>query len=174
VTGDSGWSDAIMYTSPAFAGATVTLFGAPGEGNGGRNAGATVSYSAGPLAGGLVWQQVEKGSTVQDTTTWQAAGSYDFTIVKVFAQYGSVSNDSTGRNHDISGLGFAVPVGPLGKALLQWGHISPDAGASRTTVSLGYDHYLSKRTDLYGAYMSDQLSGLSNGNSYSLGIRHRF
>lgn len=172
-TGDTGWSDSVAYTSPRFGGVTVALLGALGEANGGRNTGAAVSYAGGPIAGGLVWQKVEKGATVQDTTTWQAAGSYDFTAAKVFAQYGNVKNDNTGRSYDISGLGLAVPVGE-GKALLQWGHISPDVGAKRTTVSLGYDHNLSKRTDVYAAYMSDKLSGLSTGNSYSVGIRHRF
>lgn len=172
-TGDSGWSDSIMYNSPRFGGASFTLFGALGEGNGGHNTGVAASYAGGALAGGLVWQKVRKGATVQDTTTWQAAGSYDFTAAKVFAQYGNVKNDSTGQGHDISGLGVAVPVG-AGKVLAQWGQVSPDAGAKRTTVSLGYDHLLSKRTDVYAVYMSDKLSGLSSGNGYSVGVRHRF
>ena len=173
VTGDSGWSDSLMYTSPRFGGAVITLSAAPGEGNGGRNTGATISYSEGSLAGGLSWQKVEKGSTVQDSTTWQAAGSYDFTVAKLFAQYGSVKNDSTGRSYDISDLGVSVPVG-AGKALLQYGQISPSTGAKRTTVSAGYDYTLSKRTDVYGVVMSDKISGLSTGNNFSVGVRHRF
>jgi predicted porin len=41
-------------------------------------------------------------------------------------------------------------------------------------VSLGYDYQLSKRTDVYGVYMAERKSGLSNASSYGVGIRHRF
>lgn len=173
-TGDTGWSDSIRYTSPRFGGATVTVHGAPGEGNGGRNAGASVLYFSGPLAAGLAWQQVEKGATVQDTTTWQLAGSYDLKVAKLFAQYGNVENDSNGRSYDITGLGASIPVQALGKVLVQWGQISPSTGAKRTTISLGYDYNLSKQTDIYGVAMSDKLSGLSAGSNFSVGMRHRF
>ena len=173
-TGDTGWNDSVRYTSPRFGGATFSVHGAPGEGNGGRNAGASVLYFSGAMAGGLAWQKVEKGATVQDTTSWQLAGSYDFKTAKLFAQHGSVKNDSTGRSYDITGLGASMPVGGMGKLLAQWGQISPSTGAKRTTVSLGYDHDLSKRTDLYGVYMSDKISGLSTGSNYGVGIRHRF
>ena len=173
-TGDTGWSDSIRYTSPRMGGATFTLHGAAGEGNGGRNAGASVLHFSGPLAAGLAWQQVEKGATVQDTTTWQLAASYDLKVAKLFGQYGNVKNDSTGRSYDITELSASVPVQALGKVLVQWGQISPSTGAKRTTVSLGYDYNLSKQTDIYGVYMSDKLSGLSAGNNYSVGIRHRF
>ena len=173
LTGSFGTLTAGRHTTPRFGGAVITLSAAPGEGNGGRNTGATISYSEGSLAGGLSWQKVEKGSTVQDSTTWQAAGSYDFTVAKLFAQYGSVKNDSTGRSYDISDLGVSVPVG-AGKALLQYGQISPSTGAKRTTVSAGYDYTLSKRTDVYGVVMSDKISGLSTGNNFSVGVRHRF
>ena len=173
-TGDTGWSDSVKYTSPRFGGATVTLHGAAGERDGGHNRGASVLYFGGALAGGLAWQKVEKGATVQDTTSWQLAGSYDFKTAKLFAQYGSVKNDSTGRSYDITGLGVSVPMLELGKVLLQWGQISPSTGAKRTTITAGYDYQLSKRTDLYGVYMSDKLSGLSTGSNYGVGIRHRF
>ena len=173
-TGDTGWSDSIKYTSPHFGGATFSLHSALGEGNGGRNIGASVLYFAGPLAAGLAWQDVKKGATLDDTSSWQLAGSYDLQAAKLFAQYGSVKNDNSGKRYDIIELGVSVPVQTLGKVLLQWGQIDPSTGAKRTTVSVGYDYSLSKRTDVYGAYMSDKLSGLSAGNNYSVGVRHRF
>ena len=172
-TGDSGWSDSVRYASPRFGGLSATLMLAAGEGNGGRNSAADLRYASGALAAGLSWQEVKKGATVQDTTTWQLAGSYDLKVAKLFAQFGSVDNNSTGRNYDISELGVSVPVG-AGKLLAQWGQIKPDVGAKRTTLSLGYDHNLSKRTDVYAVLMSDKLSGLSTGNNLSLGMRHRF
>ena len=172
-TGDTGWSDSIKYSSPKFGGASFTAHVAAGEGNGGRNHGLSGLYFGGPVALSLAWQQVEKGATVDDTTTWQIGGSYDFQVAKVFAQYGQVKNDTTGNDHKITGLGVSATAGP-GKALLQWGQINPNTGAKRTTISAGYDYFLSKRTDVYGVFMSDKLSGQSTGNSYGVGVRHRF
>lgn len=172
VSGDTGWSDSARYVSPRFGGMTFTLHGAAAEGNGGRNTGASMMYADGPLATGLAWQKVEKGAAVIDTTTWQLAGSYDFKAAKLFAQYGQVDNDTAKTGVDITGLGVAVPVG-AGKVLLQWGRISPEVGAKRTTMSLGYDHNLSKRTDVYIMLMTDKISDRSTGNNISMGVQHR-
>ena len=175
VTGDTGWSDSVKYASPSFGGLSFTLHAAANdEGAGsGRNKGASAMYFSGALGLGAAWQAVEKGATVDDTTAWQIGGSYDFKAVKLFAQHGSVDNDSTGNGYGITGLGAAVPIG-AGKALLQWGRISPDTGADRKTFSLGYDHFLSERTDLYAVYMDDRIDGLPSGGNDGVGIRHRF
>lgn len=174
VTGDSGWSDSLRYTSPRLGGASFSAHVAVAEGNGGRNTGLSGQYAAGPLGLAAAWQKVGKGATVADTTTWQLSGSYDLKVVKLFAQHGQVDNDTTGNDYMISGLGATVPVGPLGRVMAQWGQIDPKTGARRTTISAGYGYHLSKRTEVYGVAMSDKLSGLSTGNSYSVGIKHRF
>lgn len=172
-TGDTGWSDSIKYSSPSMGGFSFTAQGALGEANGGRNTGLSALYFGGPLALGASWQEVEKGATVQDTTTWQLSGSYDFKVVKFYAQYGEVDNDSTLNSYAISGIGGEMTFG-VGKLLAQYSQVSPDTGANRKTASLGYDHFLSKRTDLYAVYMQDRQGGQSNGNSYAAGVRHRF
>jgi predicted porin len=172
-TGDTGWSDSVKYSSPSMAGFSFTVHGALGEANGGRNEGLSALYFGGPLALGASWQKVEKGATVADTTSWQLSGSYDFKPVKLYAQFGQVDNDSTGNSYAITGVGGEVVIG-AGKLLAQYSQVSPDIGANRKTASLGYDHFLSKRTDLYAVYMQDRLGGQSNGNSYAAGMRHRF
>ena len=48
------------------------------------------------------------------------------------------------------------------------------AGLGARQLSLGYSHTLSKRTDLYAAYMNDQLSSLSTGQTIGAGIRAKF
>lgn len=173
VTGDSAWNDSVRYVSPRLGGLTMTVHAAMGESNGGHNLSATGSWVDGPFNAGLTWQSVEKGATVADTTTWQLAAAYDFGVAKTFGQLTKVDNDTTGASFDILGLGAAVPVG-AGKVLAQWGRLKPATGATRTTVSLGYDQYLSKRTDVYAVGMNDRLSGTGSGNSLSLGMRHRF
>ena len=115
----------------------------------------------------------KKGVTVADTTTWQLAGSYDFKGVKLYAQYGEVANDSSLNSCAISGIGGELNIG-AGKLMAQYSQVSPDLGGNRKPASLGYDHFLSKRTDLYTVYMQDRLGGLANGNSDAAGVRHRF
>lgn len=176
VTGDSGWNDSIVYSSPAFGG---VRFGAAittdTNGAGGRNTGFNVGYSGGPLSAALVYQDVDKdGATpVQDTRTWQLSGAYQLSVAKLFAQFGKVDNKTTGNSYDLAGFGASAPVG-AGSVLAYWGQIKPATGAKRTTLTVGYDHFLSKRTDVYAVAMSDKLSGLSSGHGDSLGLRHRF
>ena len=172
-TGDTGWNDSIKFNSANYGGLSFTGHVAAAEGSGGKNAGLSAMFFTGNLGLGGAWQEVKKGAAVDDTTTWQVSGSYDFKPVKVYAHYGKVDYDTTRKNYSISGLGGDLTLGQ-GKVLLQWGKISPDVGADRTTVSVGYDYFLSKRTDIYAAYRSDKVSGLSSGTSYSGGIRHRF
>jgi predicted porin len=173
-TGDSAWGDSVRYTSPKFGGASFTAHVAAGEGNGGRNTGVSALYGGGALGLSAAWQKAEKGATLADTTTWQLGASYDFKQAKVYAQFGQVDNDTTGNRYSITELSAAVPLGTAGKALLQWGRIDPKTGAERTTVSVGYDHQLSRRTDVYAVFMSDKLRGLATGNSTGVGVRHRF
>ncbi len=174
VSGDTGWSDSIRWALPRFGGVGVVLSGALPEGNGGRNVGASASYASGKLGTGLAWQKVKKGAADPDTTTWQLAGSYDLGVAKLFGQYGQVDNDTTGMGYKITGIGATAPFGPAGVLRAQWGQLKPDAGAKRTTLTLGYSHNLSKRTELYGALMDDKLSGLKSGRNLSVGVRHRF
>lgn len=172
-TGDTGWNDSVKYASPKFGGLTFTGHIAAGEANGGRNHGLSALYFGGPVGLGLAWQEVKKGATTDDTTTWQVSGSLEFKPVKLYAQYGKVDNDTTNNSYDILGVGGDVALGQ-GKLLAQYGEIKPDIGAKRKTLTVGYDYFMSKRTDLYAAYMSDKINGLSSGSSYAVGIRHRF
>jgi predicted porin len=175
VTGDTGWSDSVRYALPKLGGLSATVMAAAGEGNGGRNASASALYFSGAFGAGFAWQSVKKGATVQDSSSWQLAASYDLKSVKLFGQYGNVDNKNTGRDYDILGLGATMPVAAgSGTVRAQWGQIKPDLGAKRTTLTLGYTHNLSKRTEVYGAFMNDKLSGTGSGNNYSVGVRHRF
>jgi predicted porin len=179
VTGDSGWSDSVLYNSPSLGGfkfglAAATKESAGGTSNGG-NWSVDLGYSGGPLAATLVVQDVKKdGATPQpDTRTVQFGSSYDFGVAKAFLQVGKVDNQTTGMTWHLTDVGARVPVG-AGAVLAQWGRLSPETGPERNTLSLGYSHSLSKRTELYAVGMRDKLDGLTTGHSYSVGVRHRF
>ena len=174
-TGDTGWNDSVLYLSPRVNGFGFGAIASLGEGSNGRNFGLNASYGAGPASVAFAWQDVKKdsGGPTNDTKTWQLAGSYDIGVAKLFAQIGNVDNSTTNRDYRITGLGARAPLGQ-NAVLLQYGRISPNTGASRTTFSAGYQYYLSKRTDLYAVWMRDKVSGLTAGGGYSAGIRHNF
>lgn len=174
VTGDTGWSDSIRWALPRLGDISTTVHVALGEGNGGRNTGFSALYFGGPVGAGFAWQKVKKGATVADTTSWQLAGSYDLSAVKLYAQYGKVDNDTTKFEYKLTDFGLTAPVGADGTFRAQYGLLKPQSGAKRTTLTLGYTHNLSKRTELYGAWMSDKLSNTSTGSNYSVGVRHKF
>jgi len=176
-TGDSGWSDSVLYASPKVGGFDGGVIVAAGEGAGSRNWGAQMGYRGPALAAALVFQRVGKDGSaalpLDNTDTWQLGSSYDLGTVKLFAQLGKVDNRSKRLSYRLNAVGAAITLGG-GKLLAQYGQIDPSAGARRNTVSLGYDHWLSKRTDLYAVLMSDKVAGMSSGYSQSVGIRHRF
>jgi len=180
VTGDTGWSDSVAYASPSwngwrFGAATAAKEANPSTASNGDNWSVNLAYASGPLAAALVLQDVEKdgSATVADTRTTQLNASYDFGVAKLFAQYATVENRSSGLDSDLTGLGLRVPAGP-GALIAQWSQNSPDTGAERNTYSVGYLYPLSKQTELYAAAMKDELDGQPSGHSYSAGMRLRF
>ncbi|MNT92501.1 Outer membrane porin protein precursor [compost metagenome] len=70
---------------------------------------------------------------------------------------------------------MSVPVFSTGKVLASWARTEMTAtDVSRKTFTLGYDHFLSKRTDVYAMLMNDRITARTTGNSFGLGVRHRF
>lgn len=177
-TGDTGWSDSVVYASPSFGGfrfGASAAFKSSDAATDGKNLGVNFGYSNGPISAALVYQDVKKdgAAAIDNTRTVQAGGSYDFGAAKVYLQLGKVDNKTTHVSYDIGGLGARVPAGS-GAFVAQLGRISPDVGADRTTFSAGYLHSLSKRTELYAVAMGDRIDGVGTGKSLSVGVRHKF
>ncbi|MDE2452333.1 MAG: porin [Burkholderiales bacterium] len=184
--GDTGWNNAIGYSSPNYSGLGLNLLTNLRQGAAGAT-GSNTSFSAlyfgGPLTATLAWQQVRNGAFGtpagwENQQAWQIGGAYDLGSVKLFGQAGRVSTSATVDTHTtLYGLGAKVPVG-AGAVLVQYGSASANVpGAADThnrTMSLGYDYLLSKRTDVYGVVMNDRQSGLSSGNTAAIGLRFKF
>lgn len=128
--------------------------------------------------------------------TWFVGGAYDFNVVKLFATYqrathrlSTAADDSRfDLGSDTLQLGLSAPIGG-GIVMLSAARteLKADAnyqaifGASawrsevkRNTVSVGYDYFLSKRTDVYTAVMHDKITDMSGETSFGVGVRHRF
>jgi predicted porin len=183
VLGDSVWNNAIQYNSPALAGFRASATYGLGEVTdqaGVRNFNLTVNYDNGPFAAVVSAQQGKYGPGFTTTITSQdaqmAGVSYDFDVVKLFGQYFHTDTPDIRTRTRTAQLGFAVPVGP-GRIMATVARTEREvasAESARTTAGLGYDHYLSKRTDLYAVFLSDKLSAFNRQSSVALGVRHRF
>ena len=187
--GDTGWSNSILYQSPNMGGLSINLQGALGEGTQkGRNAGANALYFNGPFAATVAYQRVQQGilgaPTIQslgfdNQTSAQVGASWDFKVVKLMGQFSRVTTQATTETKsNIYGIGATAPIG-AGKLMAQYGNAKNYAAGTRAeviskTVTVGYDYYLSKRTDIYALVMNDKLTGLSNGNTLALGLKHNF
>ena len=190
---DTGWSNQIIYTTPNFGGLTANVHYQFGEQTasgmrGKNNAGLNVLYFGGPLSLVAFYERAQINNpavplTVMNTKTdWMVGGTYDFKVVKLYGTYGQSKNKDTSvsNKNTTYSLGLDVPVsGTTGtfkaaaaRTKAEWG----GANATRTTYTLGYDHFLSKRTDVYGAVMYDRVSDTypKSGTSVAAGIRHRF
>lgn len=190
VLGDSGWSNAVKYTTPDFNGLTANLiYGFSNEANksGSNKWGGNALYFNGAFSATLAYQQVKFDNQADDLDNivagfrhqraTQLGMAYDFDFAKVFAQFQYVKNTITSGDITMKGgqFGVSVPMGG-GKVLASYGH-TRSSGASevkRNSWALGYDYELSKRTDVYAAYYSDKLTDLSRGDTFGVGIRTRF
>ncbi|MES2117495.1 MAG: porin [Pseudomonadota bacterium] len=183
VTGDTGWSNALHYTSPTLGGVTIVGQYAPGENPAtpSHNAAAVLRYEAGPLllvAGG---QRVEAGLGITAAAprqdTWLTGVAYDLHAVKLYGSYDRNRTDGTGRRTRTAQLGLQIPSG-AGRYLLSWARSHEETLAKpqfrRDTATAGYDYSLSVRTDVYAVFVYDKLSTASDGNTTALGIRHKF
>ena len=187
--GDTGWSNAALYASPKFGGFSANLQANLGEGAAGavgKNIGGNVLYFGGPFSATVAVQQVKNnngrpftpvaGFDAQDSV--QVGAAWDFGAAKLMGQYSQTKTKAAvDTKSTYMGLGASVPLG-AGKLLAQYGRSKAELGTGsdpvHKTLTVGYDHYLSKQTDLYAVLMNDKFTGAQTGNTLAAGIRLRF
>lgn len=199
---DTGWANEVIYSTPNIAGLSGNLHYQFGEQvktsnsgsnlDGKNNVGVNATYFAGPvtLAGFYERDQISNPipsvltATVAGVTgvpitrkDWMLGGAYDFSLVKLYASYGQSKTDLINYLGKTTSLGVSVPVGAtpgVVQAAIARTKVTGAYEGTRTTASLGYDYFLSKRTDLYAVLMSDRITSLNSGTSVGLGMRNRF
>lgn len=183
LSGDSVWDNTIQYSTPNIGGLTASVQHAFGEVAGSNsidNNGLNVRYVNGPLSATFAAQRVKVAKVAPSTsqTAYLAGGTYDFGVVKVFASAQATDRNITDLKSKTYQLGASVPVTPSSNILMSWAQTKIEKPATsdikRNTAAIGYDYFLSKRTDVYAIYLYDKLTAYSVGNSYALGIRHTF
>ena len=191
VFGNAGeWWNSVYYSTPTIDGLTGKAMYAFGNDPGhlGQNKWTTqASYNNGGFAASVVYQQIKFSLTAGDLDTVLAGlttqsvvnlgTSYDMGFVKLFGQYQHVWDSVTTGNVgiDTGQLGFSIPVG-VGRILGSDAYSKSSGGSSvyRNTWAISYDYPLSKRTDIYAAFLSDRASKMSWGNTLGGGIRTSF
>jgi len=132
---------------------------------------------------------VNTGTNIKDNQ-WFAGVSYDFGILKAYAQYIN-RKASDQRDATLYATRTAQQIGVRGNwtpKIESWASVGTGAyksfGASGPTVNfngyqLGTNYLLSKRTNLYGIYGATNTGTTSsgtyfNGSQYAVGVRHTF
>lgn len=134
------------------------------------------AYDAKVVKVGLAYNQV-RGGLINGGT----ASSVSSAITNPFASGGIVFAEGAGTN--AWNINAIAPVGANGKVMAAYqgmapiGTVADVGGSTQQTFGLGYQHALSKRTNVYAIYSYvtnfANIAGLS-GNTGTVGLRHSF
>ncbi len=179
---DTGWVNSITYETPTIAGFAANVQVTPKETSaaGAKNS-TTVgaSYNAGAFSAAVAYmdaddQQSAASAFVKDQKVTAVGASYDFGVAKAFGQYTAVNNE-VAADETIFQVGASVPVTAAGTVLASYGQYKTKNGGTKDTIfSLGYDHMISKRTDVYAVFTNEKLTAVKGANSFAVGIKHNF
>lgn len=171
----------IGYRSPDLNGITFQLAYAPSDRANvygtSKDVGGAVTYRNGPLTVGLGFDRSHGLSNdVPVDKLWDIVGSYDFGVVKPAFSYTRTSVNNVDYTSYV--LAATAPVGSAGLVKAAYGHLD-DCLCSTTKsaykrVSLGYQHNLSKRTNVYTNISQSKADGLSAVNTLEFGMGHSF
>jgi len=198
---DSAWSNSVSYSLPAFSslpGFSASLQGAAGEGTLGRRIGGGATYRRDAFGASFTFDSVDHGAlsvgapTAASATaakpvyvankirTYQGGAFYDYKVVRLWAQANQTtfsSNTASDLRLRTYALSATVPIG-VANVIAEWAHTNEDRSGvptlERDTQSIGYDYFLSKRTDIYAVVIHDKVTNLDGGTGVAAGLRHRF
>jgi predicted porin len=195
VVGDSGWNNAIEYSSPNYNGLTANVMyglGNTAGQNGAKKWSAQFLYFHGAFAATGVYQYVNFNdapgdldslaqsvglTSMKSQSVGQLGMSYDLKFIKFYGQYMYTYDAQTIGSWHVNTAqgGVSVPLG-TGTVMASYAYSRDGGGLDQTrqTAALGYDYPLSKRTDLYAAYMYDHFTNQSSGDTFGVGIRSKF
>ena len=153
-----------------------------------KYSGARLGYASGPLDIAASYGQTPvEGRRYRNASL---GGSYDFGVVKLYANYLRQKNAPESQTHAMLGLSVPMGAGVIKASVARANRSGPGVDADDATqVALGYVHWLSKRTAVYGTWsvvrnkgnaayvvtdaLSDPQAG-ANSRGLQFGISHNF
>ena len=178
--GGSRWDNSIAYQTKDYSGFSARAIYGFGEnvrdsyGDASTDAsrfGLGAQYANGPVYVTAIYQAVLANDAVVNNDgnkAWLLGGSYDFKVVKLFANYAREKDERTATEltKKYWSVGVSAPVSAAGTVQAEYADYKTDAAQSKTKgFSVGYTHALSKRTTLYTA-----VSRMSNDDAVGVGI----
>ena len=169
--------NAVAYISPSFAGGfsvlaayTARLTGGelPGDNGDARLYAIAPQYNNGPLSVTYDYEDATVHGTGGDIKINVLGGSYDFTVIKLFAYWESVkaSGALAGLNLDQKAylLGATAPVSEAAKLKVSYGNVKDGYAVNNncTKASVGVDYSLDKSFNIYSDFAS--ISNQSNAS----------
>ncbi|MBP6645259.1 MAG: porin [Burkholderiaceae bacterium] len=180
---DTGWSNALIYSTPNLSGFSANVhyqFGEQANDNGKKNIGFNAMYFAGPLALTGFYEAAQIGNPALPNAPlaatkkdWMLGGSYDMTVAKAYLTHGQAKAENSAAKTSTTSVGVGVPMG-AGKVLAGLARTTVSGANTRTTSTVGYDYNFSKSTDMYAMLMNDKITNFNTGNSVAVGIRKKF
>jgi predicted porin len=209
VQGDTGFSNSLRWTSPSLGGLRADIALAArtdgifvgenftGNRSQGRAGDFALFFNRGPLAASVVYRNIDLDSGADPTaagdrkqSAFQLGASYDFRVAKLFGTYQDqrenyeIGSDAKKRGWQ---LGASVPLTGSSAVLASFARSGFERPGvqdnTRSTLAIGYNYTLSRRTDLYANWLRDQIRGVDGAaaatsnntqNVIGFGIRHRF
>lgn len=152
------FNNAVQYISPKIGNVFGRAYVQAAEGAAtGRNYALALDYTSGPAFLGLAFDSAQiAGSAVGlaaaavRAKTLGIGGAYNFGVVRLHGYYqrNQIPGLAAANSTNVSA---AIPVGS-GEFRLALGKWSRPGDASAQRLALGYAHFLSKRTQLYGTF----------------------
>lgn len=174
-------SNTVGYRSANWGGLTVQAAVGLSETSGtGRVQGFNVEYSGGPIYGAVGYESIANDGQANDGQgVINAAFHYDLGVAKLMAYYARASVGNLGNTDaDVFSFGARVPLGG-GVLKAQVNRVTTDVTPTEiklTKYGIGYDYFLSKRTNVYVDFGQGKSSvaGVTNNSAYSFGMKHTF
>jgi predicted porin len=184
-----------------FSGQVAYGFGeVAGDNSANRQVGLSFGYANGPVSAIIAYHSKQNATGTANARTTFLGGTYNFGVVKAHASYAdnradgqlgtigkrlglltdaqatALASDETLKTRDYM-LGVSAPVG-AGSVLASFQRKDDkDSSLEYDLFAVGYEHNLSKRTNLYTSYGHGQVSATGvdeKENKFNVGIRHKF
>ena len=183
-------SNTVGYKMPTLRGFDSTLAVALGEGVVPRDTGFNVQYASGPIYAGFAYEKLSGNSSATGggNSLWNLGATYDFGFVKPGLYYASAKVNGGTLGNKVFELTASAPIG-AGVLKAAYGRetrgaVAPAVLGNISKFALGYNYFLSKRTNVYAdaslGRQGDSVSAtgvvtsFTNNTAYAIGLKHTF
>ena len=138
----------------------------------------TSSTRRGPLYVGVGYERITEGRRppADGNKLTNLAVHWDFGVLKLMGYYGNGKVTGGTVSNKAVQLGARAPIGP-GVLKAAVARLDPQGNDNTVTkIGLGYDYFLSKRTNVYADFgqAKSDVVGVTNNRAIAFGLKHVF